>query len=928
MPFLNPPAMLRNPARPVVPCRVLCPSPVLGALQAVGLVVCLALPPGASAAEAPRAVLQERHRAVLLQHCESCHGAEKQKGKFRIDDLSFRIGDLPTAERWQKILNALNSGEMPPEEEKQLPTAAKTELLDDLSNVMVTARKALSDQRGFIVMRRLNRREYRNTLRDLLGVEVDVSELPSDTGGKNFDTVGANLFLTGNQFEQYEALGREALDEAFRRYASPRVPQKMRTEFEKTFPVVEKRNRESLRTVEQSKAWIQAVDAAVERPENAEIVAELRKIAATPDALRYHWKKIPGAPSPLDYGLDKGAEINPAIVYRSVNTTDFIRYDAYYFTLPRLDDGAYLTFPTGAGSSVITSVPGLSIPNDFPPGDYVVRIRVGAVANAPEDRRFLEFGLKGYQGGSTPALSAHHITGTLEEPQVLEIPYTFSRKNAERKHRNLFIREKGMGNPARISPRFQAAREKNGFGLEVSLWVDWMEIERKYPAEGELPPGLRALGIPFDTTASEVSSAELRSGLERFVREAYRGAEVPGGLLDRLAGIYETRRSLGAAHLEALREAMVSVLSSPRFLYRAEPDSGPTRRPLDGFELASRLSYFLWGGPPDATLRALAASGELKQPAVLAEQTERMLNDPRIEDFLKPFLTQWLVLERLDLFQFSPTLFPKFDEVTKAAARQEVFETFGHLLRENGRLGDALRADYAVVNALLADYYGIPGVAGDAFRKVALPAGSPRGGLLGMAATLAMGSNGERSNPVERGAWVLRKLLNEPPPPAPANVPEITRFAGKLLTTRERLQAHQENPQCANCHRKIDPIGFGLENFDAAGQWRTMDSYQAIGSDGKPVPGEVKRWEIEPAAAFHKGPAFSNYFQMREVIASREEAFARGFAAALVEYALGRPCGFSDELLLESLIEQTRPHGFGMRSFVRALVNSKEFHTR
>jgi hypothetical protein len=286
------------------------------------------------------------------------------------------------------------------------------------------------------------------------------------------------------------------------------------------------------------------------------------------------------------------------------------------------------------------------------------------------------------------------------------------------------------------------------------------------------------------------------------------------------------------------------------------------------------------------------------------------------------------VLDRLDLFQFSPTLFPKFDDATKAAARQEVLETFSHLLRENGSLADALRTDYVIANALLAGYYGIAGVAGDGFRRVALPAGSPRGGLLGMAAILAMGSNGERSNPVERGAWVLRKILNEPPPPAPANVPEITRLAGKLLTARERLEAHQENPQCANCHRKIDPIGFGLENFDAAGQWRTSDSYQAIGPDGKPVPGEVKSWKIEPAGSFHKGPAFSDYFQMRDAIAAREEAFARGFAAALVEYALGRPCGFSDETLIDSLVEQARGQRFGMRTFVRSLVNSREFQTR
>lgn len=887
-------------------------------------IVALVLP--ATVADIPRAAMPERHRTLLTQHCQGCHGPDKQKGKFRVDDLSFQIGDLPAAEKWQKILNAINSGEMPPEEGKLIPSDAKTDFLDDLSNTMVTARKSLSDQRGLIVLRRLNRREYRNTLKDLLGIEVDVSELPSDSGGKHFDTVGAGLFMTGNQFEQYESLGREAINEAFHRYGVLHPSRKVRSEFEASHPLVLKRNREGISAVERGRAWMDAVDTAAARPENMEIVAELGKIAATPDALRYHWRKISGAPSPMEFGFDKVAEVNPATVYRTVNTTDFIRYDEYYLGLPRLDSGAYLTFPAGGGSAM-TSVPGLSIPGDFPPGDYIVRIRVGTVPGSPQDRHFLEFGLKGYQGSLTPALSVHHITGTVDAPQIVEIPYTFSRKNAERKHRNLFIRERGMGTPARVTPRFQEALRQNGHGMEVALWVDWIELESRPASVGDLPPGLRALKIPYEDSA-RIQDAELRGALERFAREAYRGIRVPEGLVDRLKGIYDARKELSGSHKEALREALVSVLASPHFIYRAEPQMDRRERELSSTEIASRLSYFLWGSSPDPVLRDLGSSGDLNKEEIFREQTERLLNSARIDDFIRPFLTQWLVLDRLDLFQFSQTLYPKFDDVTKSACRQEVYETFAHALRENARLGDLLRSDFVVVNALLADYYGITGVRGDEFRKVPVSKESPRGGLLGMAAIMAMGSNGERSNPVERGAWVLRKLLNEPPPPAPANVPEIARLAGKLLTTRERLQSHQEDPQCANCHRKIDPIGFGLENFDAVGQWRTKDSYQAIGADGKPERDKVREWVIDPASAFHKGPAFNDYFQMRELIAAREESFARGFTAALIEYALGRPCGFSDDLLIENLVSQVRAKGFGVRDFIRALVDSREFHCR
>jgi hypothetical protein len=233
-----------------------------------------------------------------------------------------------------------------------------------------------------------------------------------------------------------------------------------------------------------------------------------------------------------------------------------------------------------------------------------------------------------------------------------------------------------------------------------------------------------------------------------------------------------------------------------------------------------------------------------------------------------------------------------------------------------------------LINRVLGHYYGIEGVKGDGYEKVALAKDSPRGGLLGMAAIHFMGGNGERTSPVERGAWVLRKLLHDPPPPAPANVPAITRLADKVLTTHERLLAHQEDPQCASCHRKIDPIGFGLENFDAAGQWRTEDSYQLPDAAGKPKPESKKTWTIQTAAPLHKGPSFQDYFGLRDIVAAKSNAFARGFSAALIEYALGRPCGFSDEPLIEHMLNQSASYDFAIREFIHSLVKSKEFHTK
>lgn len=249
-------------------------------------------------------------------------------------------------------------------------------------------------------------------------------------------------------------------------------------------------------------------------------------------------------------------------------------------------------------------------------------------------------------------------------------------------------------------------------------------------------------------------------------------------------------------------------------------------------------------------------------------------------------------------------------------------------LRFNGgRLGKLLKCDYVFINGLLGTYYGIDGVTGDEFRKVKLPAGSPRGGLLGMAAIHAMGSDGIVSSPVERGAWVLRHLLNDPPPPAPPNVPQISRLDGQLFTKRERLRGHQEEAQCASCHRKIDPIGFGLENFDAAGKWRIKDSYALKNKKGKRV-GRAKTWDIDPSGAFHQGPAFENYRELRNLIAEREEDVARGFTEHLIEYALGRPFGFADEELANEIVSSAKAKQFALSEFVYALVQSKAFWTK
>lgn len=878
-----------------------------------------------------------KHKALLESHCTQCHNADKQKGRVRLDDLSFTIDDVVTAERWQKILDALNSGEMPPDDEEPLPNEAKTNFLDDLAHSMVAARKLLADQKGAITMRRLNRREYKNTLRELLGVEVMVTDLPSDSGSGNFDTVGSNLFMSANQFEQYLSIGREALDMAFAWELSAAEERIWRYETEEISKKVAEHVEWQTDAKARAEKWIKAVEEAAARPENAEIVAKLRKeVNNNENNFRRLWEQIPGAPAPASFGF-KSIE-NDADKANAASRAYWLPYHQYYLEQPAIDTGMYLAIPNEHPSVLDNGTVSFLLPwshpagVSWPGGNYIVRFRAALTGDGTPDRRFIEFGVNP-RGGQ--ALSVHEVTGTMDAPQIIEIPFTFPSKKAERADRSLYLREKGTQDHYLQTRRIKNESKDEmeiGMGRTFALWIDWVEIER-VPHEGRPKPhGLAALDptLVLDDKAKVPAPPieAVRSSLTHFAKEAFRGKEPTPKFIDGLINKYQTRIKAGDHHAAALKESLAIVLSSPMFLYLAEPSLKTKPHPLSTTELAVRLSYFIWGSPPDMELRKLAESGELKKPEVLAAQTTRLLDDPRSRDLSDSFAYQYLGLDRLDFFQVNLEKHPRFDNSTKLAARNEIYETMAWLFRDNESVRHLLKSDYVIINGALAEYYRIRGVVGDQFRRVKVPADSPRGGLLGMAAVSLMGGNGEETSPVERGAWVLRKLLNDPPPPAPANIPQIARLSGQVLTTEERLTAHQEEAQCASCHRRIDPIGMGLENFDAVGAWRTEDTYIVKDDNGKPVKGKEKTWQIDPSGQLYKGPKFENYFELRDVIDQKVDDFAKGIAEGMIEYALGRPVGFSDEDLVASIVSDAKEEDFAMRKFVHAIVQNPAFQTK
>lgn len=862
------------------------------------------------AADPAPARLDDVHRAFFKDYCVRCHNAEKQKGKLRLDNISFAISTVEEAECWQKILNQLNAGEMPPEGARQPQPERKTEFLGALSHTLATARKIIGDQGGRITLRRLNQREYRNTIRELLGVEIDMRPLPADGGTGTFDTVGASLFLSSDQIEQYLALGRQALDEYFARPSVGQQSFKAREEAE----VVANRQMNGLfkRTKEMHAhyvRWTAAVDEAAKRPENVKIAEELREKAkkprpssgvpfATPLLFYHDWDQIRGAPPPSEFGFKD----SQAAFFEEQRYQKQFSYYVDYQKLPNRETGAWLLFYLAYRETHV------SADEKWPTGRYTLRMRVAANEAAPRERRFVEVGQRGEDVSDFSVFSAHQVTGTLAQPQIIELPVDV-RPNRKRE---FAVREKRPNSRRAEIRSYYDEFEKTGHGPVPAIWIDWLEIEGPVPA-------LHSPVKEFLPKSEDRGGA--RAAIEQFATRAFRGRPPAPEYLDRLVGLFETRRRLGDSFTEALKEPLSIVLASPSFLYLYEPAPEQGHRRLNSRELATRLAYFLWSGPPDDELRVLAQRDELRKPGVLAAQVDRMIADERSRQFASGFTHQWLGMDRLDFFQFDFRLHRGFDDSTKAAARQEVYETMSCLLRENLSLRCLLKSDFVIINGLLASYYGLDGVNGDAFRKVSLPAGSPRGGLLGMTAILAMGGNGQYTSPVERGAWVLRKLLHDPPPPAPPNVPQLARLEGKMLNVRERLRAHQEQPQCANCHRKIDPIGLGLENFDAAGKWRTEDTYERKG-------GLKKTWPIDPASAFHNGPPFKDYFDLRDIVASRSDDFARGFTQALIEYALGRPVSLTDDELATKIVNEARGKDFAVRTFIHVLVASEAFQSK
>ena len=753
----------------------------------------------------------------LEDHCFDCHDISKQKGNLRLDNLKFDPSDAANAKTWIHVFERVEANEMPPKKQERPTEVERTAFIQSLEHDLMPAEMARQKAEGRVVLRRLNRTEYQNTLHDLLGIETDVKALlPEDTTALGFDNIGEALHISSVLMERYLEAADAALDEIFIHGARPEtrkwrvsiVPQKIRTDLPPG-------NRDYRLT----RIQILPDDTVVFVSAGAAQPVTLEQFRA-PAAGHYH-----------------------------------IRISAY----ARNSNGKPITFAwyVGAFDSKNT--------------------RLAALFDAPPDKPAV-FELDEYLP----------LRGTMK-------PILF-----------------GIG-----QHDTKAGEDYTGPGLAIP----WVEIEG--PVLDAWPPiGRQRLLGDVDLNAGKLPDAE--KALRWLIARAFRRVITDADVAPYLA-LTKSALDAGRPFEEALRAGIKGVLCSPEFLYFKEAPAL-----LDSYALASRLSYFLWSSPPDDALLRLASGGEILQPTVLRAQVERMLDDPKASCFTENFTGQWLGLRNLEFTTPDKKLYPEHDELLQDAMPRETRLFFDELLQHDLSVANFVDSDFTMLNERLARQYGIEGVVGQQFRRVALKPEEHRGGVLTQAAILKVTANGTNTSPVIRGNWVLKNIVGRPVKPPPPNVPAVEPDIRGAKTIREQIAKHRASESCSSCHDRMDPLGLALENYDVIGGWRT--NYRSLGL-GQSVKTEVEGRRVQykigpavdPSGALADGRAFSDLEALKKLLLQDKPQIARCVAEKLLTYATGAGITFADRPTVEAILQQAAKKDYGLRSLVHAVVESPAF---
>ena len=636
-------------------------------------------------------------------------------------------------------------------------------------------------------------------------------------------------------------------------------------------------------------------------------------------------------PDQLSHGFDNIADaltVSPALLERYLAAAE--RVSALAVGDPQLAAGGE-TFSTRADSHQLDHVPGLPLgtrgglfirqhlPLD---AEYVISARLYRSNNdftrglvSPHD---LEFTVDGERVFLNAVGGPDDWGKVLANPAYSEaidqrLQVRVRLKAGPRAFGVTFLEKTGARNPLLLKPLRAPVDTVDVDGIPR---IDSVSIKGPFnpTGPGDTPSRRRIFECRPTSAGDEAVCA--RRIVSTIARRAFRGP-VSAQTITHLLGYFEEGRRRRGNFDGGVQLAIRRILSDPAFVFRAERDpqrvvAGAPYR-LRDLELASRLSFFLWSSIPDDALLRLAEQNRLREPAVYAAQVRRMLADPRAEALVSNFAGQWLQLRNLQ--QSSPNLmeFPEFDDGLRQGFRRETELLFASLLREQRSVIDLLQADYTFVNERLARHYGIRGVTGSHFRRVAAPDESRRG-LLGHGSILLVTSHPNRTSPVKRGKWVLETLLGSPPPPPPANVPPLdeTKGAGRPLTMKERMEEHRRNPACANCHRLMDPIGLALENFDGVGGWRSRESGVRIDS----------------TTQLADGTAVNGVVDLRRAVLRRPEVFVRTVTENLLTYALGRELAADDMPTVRAVMRTAAPQGYRLSDLVEGITTSTPFTMR
>lgn len=797
---------------------------------------------------------KETVKPFLTTYCVRCHGPEEQNGERRFDGLQGEIPDEDVLTDFQDILDQLNLAHMPPEDEPQPPDAERRRVIDWLTTGIARFHATHASSSGETVLRRLNAREYRNTVRDLLALNMTMFDptaaFPRDQEDEHLDNIGETLVTSGYLLQRYLAAADQVVERAMTPYERPEV-----------------------------RTWT------------------------------------------FRDGFQQQPEIDQ--VHRYTN----------HFEWMTLYDVVGADKHEGAYGPIHAFADGVAVD-----GVYEIRLRAEAVNRRhPYDPEF--FGTDPDEPFRLGIVPGDHLAGQLHKPQPIEpllaeitladspewytvrvwldAGYTprFTFRNGLMDVRNLYTRL------IRRYPDQFPERKNNGivearryaieYGKLPQIRIHEIEIEGPLYEVWPTPSHRALLGDDWDRVqqSGELPVEDMRRRLTAFVSRAYRRPAEPGEI-DRLMQIVAARQAAGRTPLQAWGDGLKAALCSPNFLYLDESGSDSQ---LSSYALASRLSYFLWSSMPDEELLQLAASDRLREPDVLEAQVDRMLADPGSDEFIDGFLGSWLTLRDLGSAPPDRSAFPGFYQYDLDHAMRRETQLFTRrLLDENLSVANFLDADFTYVNKPLARLYGLESPVGPEFQLVSLT-DHRRGGLLGQASVLTVTANGIDTSPVVRGVWLLDNILGTPPSPPPPDVEPLDPDIRGATTIRDQLSRHRRIATCYECHRKIDPLGFALENFDPIGRWR--DEY-------------IRNRPIDASGELPGGDTFQGVVDFKAILLARQEQFTRALTTKLLAYGMGRRTEPADRPHIDRIVDALSERGNGFRDLVKLVVLSEPFRSR